>query len=136
MKYDITQRQYAEFLNTLTITQQNSRWATGNFNSYRYFIKKASNGLFGVDASNTAGADGSANYSLMNSGTDGGWVGCNFLNWEDVAAYAAWASLRPLTEFEIEKASRGPSAAVAVEFAWGNTNATKTTALTNGGPPK
>jgi formylglycine-generating enzyme required for sulfatase activity len=133
MKYDITQREYAEFLNTLTATQQTNRWATGNFNSNRYYIKKASNGLFGVDDGNVAGSDGSANYALMNGSSSGGWVTCNWLSWMDVAAYGAWAALRPATEFEIEKASRGPNAAVAGEYAWGNTTITQTSAVTNGG---
>ena len=133
MKYDITQREYAEFLNTLTTTQQANRWATGNFNSYRYFIKEASNGLFGVDANNDAGSDGSADYSKLNGSSDGGWVACNWLSWMDVAAYAAWASLRPPTEFELEKASRGPNTAVNGEYSWGNTTITQTTAVTNGG---
>ena len=133
MKYDITQREYVEFLNTLTPTQQGNRWVTGNFNSYRYYIKEASNGLFGVDASNTAGSDGTANYALMNSSSDGGWVGCNYLSWMDGAAYAAWAGLRPPTEFELEKASRGPNTAVNGEYAWGNATITQTSAVTNGG---
>ena len=133
MKYDITQSQYVDFLNTLTATQQATRWATGNFNSYRYFIKKATNGLFGVDETNAAGTDGSATYSLMNTSSDGQGVACNWLSWMDGAAYAAWAALRPMTELEFEKAARGPNAVVDGEFAWGNTTITAPASLTNSG---
>ena len=135
MKYEITQGQYVQFLNTLTATQQGNRWATGNFNSFRYFIKKATNGLFGVDADDDAGTDNSsALYSLMNESADGADVACNWLSWMDVAAYADWAALRPMTELEFEKAARGQQTAVDDEYAWGNTTIeTATTSLSNGG---
>lgn len=35
-------------------------------------------------------------------------------------AYLDWAGLRPMTEFEYEKACRGPATPVAGEYAWGN----------------
>jgi formylglycine-generating enzyme required for sulfatase activity len=34
-------------------------------------------------------------------------------------AYLDWSGLRPMTEFELEKAARGPVTPVAGEFAWG-----------------
>ncbi|HWB06547.1 MAG TPA: hypothetical protein VG796_26215 [Verrucomicrobiales bacterium] len=37
-------------------------------------------------------------------------------------AYLDWSGLRPMTEFEYEKAARGPVAAVNGEFAWGTTD--------------
>ena len=132
MKYDITQSEYVDFLNTLTPTQQATRWSVGNFNSNRYYIKKATNGMFGVDGNNNAGTDNStAVYSLMNESDDGGNVAVNFLDWMDGAAYAAWAALRPMTELEFEKAGRGPNAVVDGEYAWGNTTITAPSSLTN-----
>ena len=131
MKYEISQRQYCEFLNTLTSTQADNRWATGNFNSLRYFIKKASNGKFGCDANNNAGADGSADYTKLNESNDGEWIACNWLSWADGAAYADWAALRPFTELEVEKAARGGQTVYAFEYAWGDdTLETATSSLT------
>lgn len=45
-----------------------------------------------------------------------------WLSWNDGAAFAAWAGLRPMTELEYEKACRGPLAPVAGEYAWGTPN--------------
>ena len=45
-----------------------------------------------------------------------------WLSWNDGAAFAAWAGLRPMTELEFEKACRGLVAPVANEYAWGTTN--------------
>ncbi|MBF0479076.1 MAG: SUMF1/EgtB/PvdO family nonheme iron enzyme [Candidatus Omnitrophica bacterium] len=124
MKTEVSQKQYAEFLNTLNPGQQSARWVTGYFNSNRYFIKKSVDARFGVDGNNNAGADGSATYNSMNESDDGGWVACNYLSWMDNAAFAEWAALRPMTEFEFEKAARGDQPAVAGEYAWGNTTLT------------
>lgn len=46
-------------------------------------------------------------------------------------AYLDWSGLRPMTEFEFEKAARGPVAPVAGEFAWGTADVAM---LTYGGP--
>ncbi len=135
MKYEVSQGQYCNFLNTLTATQAGNRWATGTFNSYRYFIKKADNGKFGCDANNNAGTDGSANWFLLNEAADGQWVACNYLSWADLCAYADWAGLRPFTELEYEKACKGGGqAAVADAYACGNTTLeSATSSLTNAG---
>lgn len=44
---------------------------------------------------------------------------CNFVSWDDTCAYLDWLSLRPMTEFEFEKAARGPRRPVAGDFPWG-----------------
>ena len=134
MKTEISQRQYCDFLNTLTVTQQGNRhYGPLYFNSYRNFIKKsgASPAFFGCDANNNAGAVTNANVSLLNQTNDGEWVACNYLSYMDGSAYADWAALRPMTELEYEKACRGPLSPVADEYAWGNTTLeAATTALT------
>ncbi|MBI3985637.1 MAG: SUMF1/EgtB/PvdO family nonheme iron enzyme [Lentisphaerae bacterium] len=124
MKYEISQRQYCDFLNTLTAAQQNNRHdAALHFNSSRNFIKKtgASPAFFGCDAGNDAGAATTADSAQMNETDDGEWVACNYLSWADGCAYADWAALRPMTELEREKACRGDQAPVPNEYAWGNT---------------
>lgn len=101
MKYEITQEQYADFLNVLTPTQQTNRWI-GNYNSNGQRINTFSgNTVFLTDRPDRA---------------------ANFMNWSDAAAYADWAGLRPFTETEYEKACRGPLAPVVNEFAWGTTS--------------
>jgi len=96
MKYEITQQQYVDFLNTLTQTQATTRKYTGSAN--RYAI--------------TGDAVGS--YATANP-----YVACNYLSWMDGAAYMDWAGLRPMTELEFEKACRGTATPVPNEYAWG-----------------
>lgn len=95
-KYEISQQQYVDFLNTLTQTQANKRKHTGA--SSRYAI--------------TGSVVGS--YATTNP-----YVACNYLSWMDGAAYADWAGLRPMTELEYEKACRGPREPISGEYAMG-----------------
>ena len=123
MKYEVSQSQYSEFLNTLTTVQQNRRHdAALHFNVNRNFIKKtaSSPAVFGCDAGNDAGADADAVKTELNESDDGEWTACNYLSWMDIAAYADWAALRPFTELEFEKAARGGQSVFDDEYAWGN----------------
>ncbi|OGF47660.1 MAG: hypothetical protein A2452_03255 [Candidatus Firestonebacteria bacterium RIFOXYC2_FULL_39_67] len=131
MKTEISQRQYCEFLNTLSTTQVTNR-SNNNYGNFNY-IKLASNGKYGCDANNNAGAYGSANWALMNESNDGEWGVCNYLSWMDLAAYTDWAALRPFTELEFEKACRGGQPAVNDEHAWGNATVVTTTSFSNAG---
>jgi formylglycine-generating enzyme required for sulfatase activity len=130
MKYEMTQEQYVEFLNTLTYNQQKERTAidpisaagTGAFttlNQYRNGIKLITSGnnstlpaVFACDA--TAG--------IENNTDDGQNIAMNWLSWADLAAYLDWSALRPMTELEFEKICRGPLARVAGEYPWGTTD--------------
>ena len=98
MKYEVSQQQYVDFLNTLTQTQADARKYTLDPLDSRYAI--------------TGSAVGSYATTLPN-------VVCNYLGWADCAAYADWSGLRPMTELEFEKACRGPEVAVIGEYAWG-----------------
>jgi len=51
---------------------------------------------------------------------DGQDLPINFVSWYNLLGFADFAGLRPMTELEFEKASRGPLWPVAGEFAWGN----------------
>ena len=98
MKYEVSQAQYAEFLNSITSSQSANRYLSGP-RSGRY---------------NLVGSPGSY-YSTTPD------VACNYLSLADGLAYADWAALRPLTESEFEKACRGPEECVTGgEYAWGD----------------
>jgi formylglycine-generating enzyme required for sulfatase activity len=111
MKYEVTQQQYVDFLNTLTQTQATARKYTGSI--FRHAITGTAVGSYATTNPNVA---------------------CNFLGWADGAAYADWSGLRPMTELEFEKACRGPQAAVVGEYAWGTaTVASSAYTLSNAG---
>lgn len=107
MKYEITQGQYADFLNLLSSTEAAARTVSNetDYNALRGAIS-GNHPVFTATAPERA---------------------CNFLSWEDGAAYADWAALRPMTELEFEKACRGAEDVVAAEYAWGNTDIEKQT---------
>jgi formylglycine-generating enzyme required for sulfatase activity len=144
MKYDVTQRQYADFLNTLTRTQQGARVASdisADAPDARYVMSAASTVLQrdaiaapaagnGTTAAITFGCDLNGN-SVLDETADGGWAAAVDLSWMDQAAFTAWAALRPVTELEFEKAARGPTGAAADEYAWGNTTVNNLTGSAN-----
>ena len=128
MKYEISQQEYVDFLNTLTYTQQVTRTAispdllagTYLYDAYRNKIKISTPGI----ATTTP-----AIYA-----TDYPYVACNYLSWADLAAYLDWSGLRPMTELEFEKACRGTGSPVANEYAWGSTGiAVNEYTIINGG---
>jgi formylglycine-generating enzyme required for sulfatase activity len=108
MKYEISQGQYADFLNTLPGTTANFRYP-GNFGNYR-------NRLYsGGSYPNAYGSDRQDRAQ-------------NYLSWHDLCAYLDWAALRPITEMEYEKICRGPGASTQ-EYAWGTTSITAGTTI-------
>jgi formylglycine-generating enzyme required for sulfatase activity len=128
MKYEITQEQYADFLNTLTFIQQKAHVSTSPdapAGSFAFAsVRSNRNGITiqtpGKSSSQAAvfACDASGG-SVMNNIADGQNRACNFLNWNDLAAYLQWTALRPMTELEFEKTCRGPLSPVSREFAWG-----------------
>ena len=127
MKYEISQGQYVDFLNTLTADQQSNRTVCGpsaapnthaltTGPSFRNGIRVFTSGtsttpaVFACDGNEDGQFDGPA---------DGENRACNFLNWDDLLSYLCWSGLSPMTEFEFEKVCRGPEMPVALEFAWG-----------------
>ena len=148
MKYEISQKQYADFLNTLTQVQQNTRVVADlsnedDANTYvliaedqatvanRQVIKAGSNPADGSPY--TFGCDADDDDTL-NEANDGQWRACNYLSWSDFCAYTDWAGLRPMTGLEYEKASRGGgSSSVAQEKAWGTANFTDADTVANDG---
>jgi formylglycine-generating enzyme required for sulfatase activity len=132
MKYEISQGQYRDFLNTLSRWQQNSRVASD---------------ITGDAVTNYYVMSNTASYSLRNviycSPSGNGTTqpinffapienrACNFLSWMDGCAYMDWTGLRPLTDLELEKVCRGPLTPVPGECAWGNTTIVYASALSS-----
>jgi len=145
MKYEITQNQYAHFLNLLTHTQQNNRAiSTAGAQGAGALVNTSPTTRNSIEISvpsigNPAppavyGNDLSGN-NVVDEANDGGNVACNYLSWDDLRAYLDWSALRPMTELEYEKASRGPETPVTDGYAWGTSVIVATGAATNAGQP-
>lgn len=139
MKYELTQEQYADFLNTLTRTQQTNRISNAGLlyqpNPVNRYVMSGSstpdlrNGIkcpIHIDT-NRMSTPLPVNFfcdlnnnDIPNENGDGQNKACNLLSYNDGTAYADWAGLRPMSEFEFEKICRGPVYPVRAEFAWGS----------------
>ena len=143
MKYEISQGQYRDFLNTLTYNQQVNRTATSpastagtggliSTNVTRNGIDIQTPGVAASFIPAVYGCNLDAD-GIYNEPVDGEWIACNYLSWQDGSAYLDWACLRPLTELEFEKACRGNQAPLANEYAWGTTSITQAATISNAG---
>jgi formylglycine-generating enzyme required for sulfatase activity len=99
MKYELSQGLYAEFLNTLGEEATEFRAIHGGRDYYRH------RGSIRLEDSRYVAA-----FPRRPA---------NRVSWEDGIAFADWAGLRPMTELEFEKASRGTAKPIPHEFAWG-----------------
>lgn len=101
MKYEMTEGLYAGFLSTLNAKQLQTR---------------------NPPVEEPAARPGLGRYTITSTAPFEATVpdrAAHFLSWMDGSAFADWAALRPMTELEFEKASRGSAAASPGEFAWG-----------------
>ncbi len=98
MKYEITQGQYVNFLNTLTTAQATERFPNRVGSDMHYVSYDDSDNTYYTTSNDRA---------------------MNHVSPDDVMSYLHWAALRPMTELEFEKACRGPLDVVPEEFAWG-----------------
>ena len=131
MKYEATVGIFVEFLNALTYDQQTTilqEAGVSNLpnvlgawfdmgNSWGFWNRVTTVGVY-----NTVPAVFSAPYLFLAEGD---------VVWRSMTAFLDWSGLRPMTEFEYEKACRGsntvaqtPIAAVAYEYPWGTTTIT------------
>ena len=126
MKYEISQEQYSEFLNTLTVAQQLARHPAGA--AGRFWSNSAAvtnrNGLKCVifptgSTPGTYACDLNAN-GVVNEAADGQNIAMQALNSQDLMAYLDWSGMRVMTELEYEKVGRGTLPAVLNEAAWGS----------------
>ncbi len=135
MKYETSQEQYVEFLNSLTLDQQKARVANNNFATMKrgdYVFgdiaqPSCRNGIVFIEQrkANTPVVFGN-NLNPANdlfSTDDGQTLACNYMSIEDMIAYCSWSGLRPMSELEYEKACRRfyPQVPDKGEYAW-NTN--------------
>jgi len=129
MKYELSQEQYVGFLNTLPYLQQVNRVATSPASptgtlalgamSYRIAIKVSTSGA--ANSTPAVFACDLNNNNVFNEAADGQNIACGGLSVADLMAYLDWAALRPMTEFEYEKACRGQAANVTnSEMPWGS----------------
>ena len=102
MKYEITQGNYADFLNALGEHAASVRYPAGA-PKYRHDggTLRLENGVYRADRPEQR---------------------MNYLHWDDMMAFLDWAGLRPYTEFEYTKAARGPRKPIEHEFPWGTDN--------------
>lgn len=130
MKYELTTAAYVDFLNTLTYDQQEAKFTKrGNSNAHpniadsylsdgeraQIRIPSADIGIYNTKPAQFTFNTAVASYSA-----------CHYLNWQDLTAYLDWSGIRPMTEFEFEKASRGnnagsPMLPIPFEYPWGST---------------
>ncbi len=128
MKYEISQEQYVEFLNSLTYDQQVAVTAVNpNSPTGADALAGATINRNGIKI-NTSGIINSIpavymcdlnNNNIPNESDDGQNIALNWIKWDDLLAYLDWAALRPMTEFEFEKICRGTGFPIPHEYPWG-----------------
>lgn len=113
MKYEVTQGQYTDFLNSLPQDMAQARQELPA----------------GASRNNVTGTWPTYSCTTPNRAM-------NYLSWADLCAYLDWSGLAPMSEMEYEKLCRGVSVPVANEFAWGTNTATRGFSLVNDGTPQ
>ena len=123
MKYEINQQQIVDYLNTLNYDQQAARlavWGARLPNVVNTYFTNASNYRQMIKVVTA----GTSNTTPAIFGLDNSWnafLAAGYLNWQDLTSYLDWSGLRPMTEFEFEKACRGTLNPVSNEYPWGTT---------------
>lgn len=131
MKYELTEQQYVDFLNSLPRAAQINRVKTtisGTSCTNKYVMTDTST----VYHRNTIQCDSTAidaPPALVTFVTDRPDRAASNLAWADLMAVADFIALRPMTELEFEKAARGPTYPVSNEPAWGEVSAVQCTTL-------
>ncbi len=121
MKYELSQGQYTEFLNTLTRHQQKQRVESnisGDAVTNIYVMSNSSTLLYRNRIICPSSGNGTTQPIVFSC--DRPDRACNYISWQDGCAYMDWAGLRPMTELELEKVCRGPLSSLANEYAHGN----------------
>jgi formylglycine-generating enzyme required for sulfatase activity len=106
MKYGINEGQWVQFVNSIPAAARINRDLSDNNH------KNSTNVVFrnSISCSGTPLLCSSQRPSRAVS----------YLSWMDLAAFLDWEALRPMTELEFEKMSRGPLVPNPGEYVWGN----------------
>ena len=134
MRYELTQEQWRDFFNSLptTGTARSNRDVTSSTNNGKNSDNLVNRNNLSWDSSSLTNAATLPDRNSPNAETYCN-VAMSYLSWSDLLAYLDWAGLRPMTELEYEKACRGTATPVSGEYAWGTTNATAASGLSNAG---
>ena len=131
MKYETSVTSYLDFLNCLSYDQQATRlakWGTRYPNSVNsYFASSAQTNALYTSVAGTYNTI-PATFIINAFAT---YYPMSYLSWTDLTAYLDWTGLRPMTDFEYEKACRGTVNPIAYEYPWGNTSITQATGTGN-----
>lgn len=124
MKYEISQGLYTDFLNLIPASTQENRVAStlGTSITNTYVMTNTST----LTNRNVIQAPGSNNANTVKFYCTRPDRAMNYMSWMDFAAITDWLALRPMTELEYEKASRGPLSGTANDGAYGATRRTIT----------
>ncbi len=119
MKYEITEGQWVEFLNSLPSAEAraNRDLTDGNHKN-----------TDSVKYRNTINCSGTP----LSCSTSRPSRPVSYLTWMDLSAFLDWVALRPMTELEFEKVARGPILPIAEEFAWGSNNIVPAATISSG----
>ena len=101
-KYEVSQGQYADFLNTISATNGTARYPGQT--TYQHTITYTGANPYG------------SRYAASSPDR-----ASNYLSWDDTLAYLDWTALRPMTEMEFEKAARGGGTNTNT-YPWGTVN--------------
>lgn len=119
MKYEISEEQWVAFVNSLP-----SVAARANRDLTNASHKNSDSSI----NRNTISCSG----SNVTCSTERPARAVSYITWMDLAAFLDWAALRPMTELEYEKMSRGPVLPVEGEYSWGSTIITGATTVSAG----
>jgi len=115
MKYEITEGQWVDFVNSLDVNARVNRDLTDAAHKNADSVLKR----------NTISCSGSPAVCVTSRPARA----LTYLNWMDLCAFLDWAALRPMTELEFEKTARGPYLPLRGEYAWSSKNAVAATTL-------
>jgi len=119
MKYELTEGQWVEFLNSLP---------SSSYRENRDITDATHKNTDTVIHRNTISCSGSS----LTCSTSRPARALNYISWMDLSAFLDWLALRPLSELEFEKITRGSLLPVSGEFAWGTTSISAATSLSSG----